>query len=348
MKIWNFENFILESVDEMPFRMSDRLVGVIDKIDHPIASNLLKKHREADWSEQTILDTELDGTDKISFVPSRIIRRGDAYSTFDDPNLLRSRFIKHTPDRSSEAWHKGRNPIAIGRFVRKIFTGLSDIEIEKFVTKFKESNRTEEIRFEVVKGTEIGHSYQVYRYSPKYGKNNPLWHSCMNNKDYFKIYTENTDVCSMLVALEEWVDEESGEVTDKIVGRALLWKTDQGNFMDRIYYIREETYVSFIKWAQNHQYMYKQINKSVGNIRTIKNGIASNIKMEVQLKNDMNHYSPYPYLDTLSFMFERDGKAILTNEYPQKEIISKVKKGISEIRVLKLNDEDGRYYDFNF
>jgi len=349
MRIWNFDNFILESIDDqMPFYMSPTLTEIIEKINHPIAKDLLKIHQQSEMSNYTLIDTGLDGSDYISFVRSESLRR-TVYNTFDDIERLKSRIKFHAPEAGSDLWNRGRNPIRIGRFVKKIFPEYSDTDIEKFVTMFKSENKLSKSNFKIVDGPEIGHSYQVYRYSPIYGKNNPLWHSCMNNKDFFSIYIENPEVCKMLIMTDDFIDEESGEVIEKITGRALLWKTDHGWFMDRVYYIKEETYYHFINWAKENQYLYKQVNKSVGNIKIVKNGIATNTHLKVQLKKDISEYSPYPYLDTMSFSLTIDGKTQISNEYPQNEITNIMRKNPNVVfRLIKLNDEEGSYYDFNF
>ena len=50
-------------------------------------------------------------------------------------------------------------------------------------------------------------------------------------KDYFNIYIENPDVCQLLIFTDP---------NDKLLGRALLWKLEDGsNYMDRIYTNRD-------------------------------------------------------------------------------------------------------------
>jgi hypothetical protein len=335
MRISNFSDFIYEmSETEMPFYMSPTLVSVMKKIDHPIAKDFLKMHDENSLSDYTMLDTNLDGTDKVSFIPSKILRR-TVYNMYDDEDALKRR-IKVAPlNPENSIWGKGRNPFNVGRLSKFIFPKYDDKVREKFVTMFKFENRIGESKFEILSGNDIGHSYQTYRYTGQFGTKNPLWTSCMTDENFFDMYIKNPEVCKILVLLEDEVNEETGEVKEKIAGRALIWETNQGKLMDRVYYCREEDYYKFKDWAIKNNCMFKSENLS-GKTEIIKDGRSQPLRLEVDLKGSMEDYSPYPYLDTLSYGHDVNGKAVLTNYYPR------VKPGEM---IYKLTNEEGKFFN---
>jgi hypothetical protein len=335
MRISNFNDFINEmSETDMPFYMSPILVSIMKKIDHPIAKDFLRMHDENSMSDYTMLDTNLDGTDKISFIPSKILRR-TVYNTYDDEDALKRRVRVAPLNPQSSIWKKGRNPFGVGRLSRYLFPNYNDKVREKFVTIFKFENRIGESNFKLLSGNDIGHSYQTYRYTGQFGIENPLWKSCMTNRDYFDMYIRNPEVCKILVLIEDEIDRETGEVKEKIAGRALIWETNQGKLMDRVYYCREEDYYKFKDWAIKNKCMFKSENLS-GKTEITKDGKPQTLRLEVKLNGEIEDYSPYPYLDTLSYGHDEDGKAVLTNYYP------KVKPGSM---IYKLTDEDGGFFN---
>ena len=183
-----------------------------------------------------------------------------------------------------------RNEVKIGRFVNKIIdifkkSGLeytydfTASDIEKFVNAYTARVLFEQTafdRFEVVKGEEIKKWYHESNYA---GKGGQLNNSCMRFgrcQGFFKIYTDNPEVCQLLI-----LKDETGK---KIEGRALLWTTVEGKkFMDHIYTSKDSLVKLFAKWAQTHNY----INK----------GQETHITLVVKVKPKL--YSTYPYMDTL-------------------------------------------------
>ena len=80
----------------------------------------------------------------------------------------------------------------------------------------------------------------------------------------FKIYTENPDVCKMLILIED----------DKLIGRALVWKlssikiygkdpVQDSWFMDRQYTIKDSDVEKFRNYAKEKGWIYKSSNKTV-------------------------------------------------------------------------------------
>jgi hypothetical protein len=92
--------------------------------------------------------------------------------------------------------------------------------------------------FDLVEGDDIEHWYWYENYKENSGT---LGSSCMAQKrNLFSIYTQNQDVCKMLILKED----------DKIIGRALVWKLASIKhmrkdiegveyFMDRQYTIKD-------------------------------------------------------------------------------------------------------------
>jgi hypothetical protein len=257
MEISNFDDFIFESeMKNMPFCMSEKLLSIIEKISHPVATDLINSQKKGEMSKYSLVDTDLDGTDYVTFVPSEKLR-STVYNSFDDENALKLRILKYPVEAGSFNWNKSRTKLRIGKMVKSLFPKYTDRQIEEFVHTFKSVNTTDEPRFRIVSKSDIGRFYQLQNYSIKWGRQNPLWNSCMNEQDFFDIYIFNPKVCKMLILTEDEVDKETGEVMEKLLGRALLWNTNKGWFMDRVYYLTEIHLFQFIQWAKKNSYLYK-------------------------------------------------------------------------------------------
>lgn len=197
-------------------------------------------------------------------------------------------------DRGSGVFVKSRNEVGLGRFVNKLFPGkYNSKEVEEFVNSFKASLEKAGEHFELVEGEDIEFWYNSENYKEKSGT---LGNSCMAQKrNLFGIYTQNQDVCKMLILKED----------DKILGRALVWKLnslnikkdeDPGFFMDRQYTIKESDVQKFRNYAIEQGWSYKSYNNhhSFGTINI--NGEDRNVEMTVKVKD--KDYNRYPYMDT--------------------------------------------------
>ena len=161
----------------------------------------------------------------------------------------------------------------------------------------------------VVKGEDIKTWYHEDKYEPRSGT---LSNSCMRYdrcQDYFNIYINNG--VEMLI-----LKNEQG----KLIGRALLWETNEGKYMDRVYG-KDHIQILFKKWATDNGYdlrfdLYSKVTKSV--------------KVNLQDK--------FLYMDTFKFMFnaleDKEGlqEVLLTNSEP-------IEKALVDI----LNATDGTY-----
>jgi hypothetical protein len=193
--------------------------------------------------------------------------------------------------------------IKIGRLAKNLvkITGVdfSDKDIEEFVNEFKskyELLKNAFRNFHLVLGKEISYWYlgDMYCNTPK----GPLHNSCMrysNCQGYFSIYEKNPEVC-MMVVLKSDFDQ------DKITGRALVWKLENGDiFMDRIYYSKESDVNLFIEYAKSNGWAYKSKQGSGGG-EILLNGNRYDKDLSVKLDNFDFKY--YPYVDTLHYLSE--------------------------------------------
>ena len=188
-----------------------------------------------------------------------------------------------------------RSEVKIGRFVNKILdickksgyeNSFTASDVEKFVNAYTarvlfEQNALD--RFEIVKGEEIKKWYHESNYA---GQGGQLNNSCMRFgrcQGFFKIYTDNPEVCQLLI-----LKDETGK---KIEGRALLWTTVNGKkFMDRIYTSKDSLVKLFAKWAETNSYINK--GQETHNYRV---PLLDTIVVQVKPKL----YGSYPYMDTL-------------------------------------------------
>jgi hypothetical protein len=183
--------------------------------------------------------------------------------------------------------------LKIGRYVNRLldlYLGSNPIErrrytasdVEKFSNKFvsvMEYQKNALDHFRIVTGDEeIKHWYSENNYA---GQTGQLGQSCMKYircGDYFNIYIENPDVCQLLIFTDP---------NDKLLGRALLWKLEDGsNYMDRIYTTRDSYIELFNDWGKENGYT-KHYEKNSPN------------KLSVRIKG--KDYGLYPYMDTFKY-----------------------------------------------
>ena len=173
--------------------------------------------------------------------------------------------------------------------------------IEKFVNYYKSIfifNRDAHKNFHIVSGKDIKYYYNEDTYEYKKGQ---LGASCMRTKgcqNYLSIYTENPEVCKMLVLTGE--KEDSGKLGKKIIGRALLWTlTDGSLYMDRIYTNNDAAIKIFEKWAKDNNY---------------KNYVYNNPDL-LSVKIKAKDYGKYPYMDTFEFYLIQKGILVNNDDF---------------------------------
>ena len=197
---------------------------------------------------------------------------------------------------ASGVFTKSRNEVGLGRFVNKIFPGkYNSKQIEEFINSFKAILEKAGEYFELVEGEDIEFWYNSENYKEKSGT---LGSSCMAQKrNLFGIYTQNQDVCKMLILKED----------DKIIGRALIWKLESIRslgkpvegveyFMDRQYTIKESDVQKFRNYAKEQGWCYKSYNNHHSYSTVNIDGEDRNVGMTIKVKD--KDYNRYPYMDT--------------------------------------------------
>lgn len=214
-------------------------------------------------------------------------------------------------DTTKDVWSKNRQPVRVGRGLRALVLStkkeFTAAEYEDFVNKYKAAyDRMNDIfrRFSVVSGQEIGHWYSYRNY--KYGQDSgTLGNSCMSDVDtnYFDIYMDNSDVCSLVILKSE--DDDT-----KIIGRALLWKLNlpEGiTFMDRIYSASDSDVQLFRDYAKSKGWYCKVRNDSSPSGLVIDPQGGQKELGVLKVKVKAGGYDKYPYIDTIKYYDREDG-----------------------------------------
>lgn len=225
-------------------------------------------------------------------------------------SILNDAIVKFSPsgkesivDSSGKWLNQGRQRSRAGR----VFTKLcKEFNIE-FTHKEMEDliNFTKAIlsggEFILVEGQDIKKYYHVDSYD-KVDNLGSLSSSCMRhdkNAHMFDMYINNPDVCKMLILKE---------ATGRIKGRALLWVTDKGLFLDRIYG-SDSIIEKFNAYAEDNKWMRKSRQSCDSKIGVFINGEHKDLVLEVDLKFPN---TALPYLDTFTYV-DLDMK--LSNKY---------------------------------
>lgn len=198
-----------------------------------------------------------------------------------------------------------RSDISVGRFARALLTKAGETvdnkELEDFVNKYKAAVLIEKesfTRFDIVKEEDIRKWYSQYNYADN--NMGTLGNSCMRYDScakYLDIYVDNPKEVN-LVILKSKTNEE------KIIGRALLWYTDDGRkFMDRIYVNNYADVSLFIEYAIQSGFHYKKNQTYEEGEPLMFNGEQLTLRdseIIVTLTNG-GDYDYYPYIDTLKY-----------------------------------------------
>lgn len=252
-----------------------------------------------------------EGNDKVSFIQvNRVLRmidkelgdpesknQGTLKGQLEEDYINKIWRIKQNFDHP--AWKEQRTELGVGRFATKISQkagkNFTPPQINAFVDKFKayrDFQTTKKDKFELVSGEDIRKWYDEDTYEDaEYHLSN----SCMRYarcQRYLDIYVENPNQVSMVIL--------KGTDPNKIIGRALIWKLENGNYyLDRPYANNDEDINLFKEWGRSKGYTVYG---------------ASYDHKEVVL--DKANFSYYPYMDTFKYL-NRDDKTLSTdaNEY---------------------------------
>lgn len=314
----HYSDFLLEKqlqlISESVVYFSPKLKEEIIKVKSPISRALLEIDGEDIKDDITFLDyTEQEGFITYKTMKTMLKQLDD--STLDDElkkilkeveikspkSSLSANFLanKDIPDNIRNIYLKSRNPIKLGRLINTLLPNkFTPQEIEKFANKFKALQRGESLTtVRVVEGDEIAKWYHEDNYLES---KHTLGTSCMRRGTdrYFKIYTQNPEVCKMVCSFAE---DEYGVL--KLTGRALLWKpiVTKGEsgfewFMDRQYGISDAEIENLRNWAEKEGYAYKTNNSHSSFFLVNYKGETSKCRMKVELQEQ--DYSSFPFMDT--------------------------------------------------
>jgi hypothetical protein len=273
--------------------MSYDFENILERIDSPICVALLNLHNEpSDFS----LIMVGDDVDTISFTTST--KLSQHFNTYDYSKL--STLVR--PLRNETLiYFKNNTNIRAGRFIKKIFLDeFTDQEIENFVNQYKSIREENSLNFEIWEGNKIISGYQSKNYNYDGPSSNPLMNSCMNDELHLIDFYQYVPV-KLLVLLNS---------DGHIFGRSLIWQTDKGLFMDRIYVTNNSDYFKFINYAKTNNIIYKNENKSGPSVEYVKDGKVSWFPMIIKLKFNIDEYSKeefsgkirdIPYMDTFIY-----------------------------------------------
>ena len=204
-----------------------------------------------------------------------------------------------------------RSSAKIGKVVKKLFgdkfkpSGDPGSDIESFVNAYKSMMSEDDAKFEEVKGEDIRHWYLEDNYIEGFGDLNG---SCMrypNTQRYLNFYVYNPDIVSMLILRDR-------KQSDKIRGRALIWKLDEPDgrtFMDRIYFVSGYEVELFKRYAAKRGWIHrKKQNHYEGAIlvdtKEKNEGLFPLVVSNVNATEEQD----FPYMDTMKFIDMDDMK----------------------------------------
>ena len=257
----------------------------------------------------------------------------DKYSIYDKQAL------KPKDVRLEKVWQLTKNPITVGRGFRSILTAakiaFTDRELEKFVNDYKASFdifNDAFSKFDIINGTDVGYWYRGSNYE---SKKSTLGNSCMSDvsEDFFDIYSMNPKTCSLVILYSD----KGGSLINgkyrskKIRGRALLWKTNIGMFLDRIYTNNDADVNLFIAFADKNDWWYKKEQNSSEKFIAVKNGEEKTPIIRVEL--DEVEFDYYPYVDTLCHLNKVEYYLINQVRYG-------IDPGMYELRSTEGNDDE--------
>ena len=317
------EKMLVESVREMKFILSKRLIDILKHINSDITDELLKCHNDLDFkTKHTFIDVNNNSNDSISFI---LANKASDILNITDENELDSdnEFKMHLRDDidiSDDVYNRYRGNMKLGRFINTIFPGKFKSstrtpkekidDIETFVNTFKVvSGKEDKFKlFDIVKGDDISKWYHCDNYMER--NNGSLGGSCMSrhNSYIFNIYTENEDKVNLLIYYED-------DTKQKIRARALLWKLDEPEgryFMDRIYTNDYSDEKLFIEYAKTKKWLMRSVQgyQEYGDVADPM--LNRNVDITLKVYVEPKEYNNYPYLDTLYYFNTETG--LLSNK----------------------------------
>jgi hypothetical protein len=245
-------------------------------------------------------------------------------------SFLSDQRAKRTPMQWDEDYSKyydisGRGQIRIGRFAQALLSdpnviedldlsfvedhiqGLTQKDYEDFVNLYKSEFVVVSNEFKLISGDEIPYYYDFMNYA--YPDKGHLGASCMRYtvcQRYFGIYKENSEVCQLLV----YVNQDN-----KVLGRALVWKLEKKvdgcpaeYFMDRIYCANDSDMIKFKNYAKEKGWVMKNKNASDAWESVFFNYNDKVYLSHINVQLEYWTFKNYPFLDTLALLNTTNGK----------------------------------------
>jgi hypothetical protein len=309
-KIFEYNDFLFENLNELTFKISDRLKLLLNKIEHKIAKKLLEKEYDEERSTVTLIDYDDNDISKFTYSNSNKIydyikkNRLSDYERDDIDYVINRNFKNY----DSEYVNVNKTTISIGKIINKIFpnefkvSGDKGNDIESFVNEIKQKRNIDFNRFKIVEGNDIIYWYDDTNYDSRAFDGSSLGHSCMRYSGcykYINFYAINPVKLVILMS-----DKEE----NKIIGRALLWDVIINNdierqFMDRIYTIYDYDVEIFKDFAKKNGWLYKKHQNMSESEKIVdsKTGEESYINFRTNYNLNKNDY--YPYMDTLKYFY---------------------------------------------
>jgi hypothetical protein len=210
-------------------------------------------------------------------------------------------------DENGTAWKKdGRQSMKYGKAISKIFKHpgtpyISDATIQEIASTIK-SRYTFTADLKIVKGEDIRYYYNGDTYANV--NTESLGASCMRHEscqEYMDIYVDNPDIVEMLIAKSQ----------EGLIGRAIIWTTDQGDVvMDRIYG-NEMTINAFKDYAKNNGILHKY-RQSYTDSGTWVTSIGEMIEKDFTITL-VNNSEYKPYMDTFKWTDDHQSEKIVIN-----------------------------------
>ena len=173
---------------------------------------------------------------------------------------------------------------------------LTDKDFEIFANRLRAQDATSYGEFTIVEGDELLKWYNGENYKSGQGS---LSSSCMRYpycRDYLKIYADHPTHIKMLC----FIDPKD----DLLLARALLWYTDQGVLLDRIY--GSDVSVEILRDYAVEQGWYRRERNSYESPTMFLDPQGNQVRICTNIPLDKVRYSYYPYVDTFKYLnFDR-------------------------------------------
>lgn len=213
--------------------------------------------------------------------------------------------------KSDRSWAtEGRMLGKPARIARKFLlpsavSDMTDKDFELFSNKLRAQDVSAYGCLKMVSGDELVHWYDGDLYAANQGSLN---NSCLRYKecaDWLTMYRDHPQIVQMLCLF----DNAHG----RLLARALVWTTDKGTFMDRVYG-SDVSIELFREHAAKKGWIRRFYNSyTYPTDMLLPDGTAKRMRMTVDLDN--HDYEHYPYMDTLKYLSD-DGT--LTNDSRRK------------------------------